>query len=148
MTLRRRRQWGGILLHSPGHRPGGGIHRYPYRTGGLLLVTSWNGVVSTWIGPSTWTQASTTQTMDRTRDNAKLLIAVPFALALPLCIAVLLHQRVAGWKIFRSIYFLPTAISWVVLGLVAERFFAFQGNAQLDHPLLRFFSHQHELARL
>jgi multiple sugar transport system permease protein len=41
---------------------------------------------------------------------------------------VLLHQRVAGWKIFRSIYFMPTAISWVVLGLVAERFFAYQGT--------------------
>jgi multiple sugar transport system permease protein len=40
----------------------------------------------------------------------------------------MLHQRVAGWKIFRSIYFLPTAISWVVIGLVAEHFFAYSGT--------------------
>ena len=60
--------------------------------------------------------------------NAILLLSVPFALGIPLLIAMLLHQRVAGWKIFRSIYFLPTAISWVVLGLVAERFFAYEGT--------------------
>jgi ABC-type sugar transport system permease subunit len=63
-----------------------------------------------------------------------LLLSVPFALALPLGIAVLLHQRVAGWRIFRSIYFLPTAISWVVLGLVAERFFAYQGTLNSFTP--------------
>ena len=53
---------------------------------------------------------------------------------------MLLHQRVIGWKIFRSIYFLPTAISWVVLGLVAERFFAFQGTL---NSLLHFFGLTH-----
>jgi len=92
-------------------------------------MTEWNGVTSTWIGPSLWNQAFHNPTMWRVlENNALLLLSVPFALGIPLCIAVLLHQKVAGWKIFRSIYFLPTAISWVVLGLVAERFFAYQGT--------------------
>ena len=76
----------------------------------------------------------------RSRTTRKLLLAVPFALGLPLCIAVLLHQRVAGWRIFRSIYFLPTAISWVVLGLVAERFFAYQGTL---NSIIHFFGFSH-----
>lgn len=98
-------------------------------------MTEWNGVTSTWIGPSLWNQAFHNPTMWRVlENNALLLLSVPFALGIPLCIAVLLHQKVAGWKIFRSIYFLPTAISWVVIGLVAEHFFAYSGtlNSVLD----------------
>lgn len=98
-------------------------------------MTEWNGVTSTWIGTSAWTQAFHNPTMWRVlENNALLLLSVPFALGIPLCIAVLLHQKVAGWKIFRSIYFLPTAISWVVIGLVAEHFFAYSGtlNSILD----------------
>jgi multiple sugar transport system permease protein len=92
-------------------------------------MTDWDGITATWIGPSTWSQAFHNPTLwQALENNAKLLIAVPFALGIPLAIAVLLHQRVAGWKIFRSIYFLPTAISWVVLGLVAEQFFAYGGT--------------------
>ena len=101
----------------------------------------WNGITSTWIGTSAWTQAFHNSNLwTALENNAKLLLAVPFALGLPLCIAVLLHQRVAGWKIFRSIYFLPTAISWVVLGLVAERFFAYQGTL---NSIIHFFGFSH-----
>ena len=106
-------------------------------------MTEWNGVTSTWIGTSAWTQALHNPTLWRVlENNALLLLSVPFALGIPLCIAVLLHQKVAGWKIFRSIYFLPTAISWVVIGLVAEHFFAYSGtlNSMLDWL---GFSHSH-----
>ena len=51
-------------------------------------------------------------------------------------IAFLLNEKVAGWKIFRSIYFLPTAISWVVIGMVSMRFFAQEG---LLNALLKGF---------
>jgi multiple sugar transport system permease protein len=40
---------------------------------------------------------------------------------------VLLHEHVRGWRFFRSVYFLPTAISWVVIGMVALQFFADKG---------------------
>jgi multiple sugar transport system permease protein len=103
--------------------------------------TQWDGLTSTWIGWSTWSQAfHNTDLWTALENNAKLLITVPFALGLPLLIAVLLHQRVAGWRIFRSIYFLPTAISWVVLGLVAERFFAYQGTL---NSIIHFFGFAH-----
>jgi multiple sugar transport system permease protein len=92
-------------------------------------MTYWDGLTTQWIGPSTWWQALHNPTMWRAlENNALLLLAVPFALAIPLAVAVMLHQRVAGWKVFRSIYFLPTAISWVVIGLVAEHFFAYSGT--------------------
>lgn len=91
-------------------------------------MTSWNGVTSTWIGPSAYSQTFHNPVFWQVlENNAWLLLSVPFALAIPLGIAVVLHERVRGWKFFRSAYFLPTAISWVVIGMVAERFFAYDG---------------------
>lgn len=129
MTLRRRRQFSGFLFALPAIALVVGFIGVPIGQAVYYSFTQWNGLTSTWVGTSTWTQAfHNTNLWTALQNNALLLIAVPFALALPLGIAMLLHQRVAGWKIFRSIYFLPTAISWVVLGLVAERFFAYQGT--------------------
>jgi ABC-type sugar transport system permease subunit len=52
-------------------------------------------------------------------NNALLLAAIPFAIGIPLAVAALLHEHVAGWRFFRSVHFLPTAVSWVVTGMVA-----------------------------
>jgi multiple sugar transport system permease protein len=129
MTLKRRRQMAGVVFALPAIALVVGFIGIPIGQAVYYSFTQWNGVTSTWIGTSTWTQAfHNTNLWTALRNNGLLLLSVPFALAIPLGIAVLLHQRVAGWRIFRSIYFLPTAISWVVLGLVAERFFAYQGT--------------------
>ena len=55
-------------------------------------------------------------------------------------IAFILNEKVFGWRLFRTIYFLPTAISWVVIGMVSLRFFAQQGvlNGLLDSVGLGF----------
>jgi multiple sugar transport system permease protein len=141
MTLRRRRQVAGFFFALPAIALVIGFIGIPIGQAVYYSFTQWDGLTSTWIGTSTWTQAFHNSNLwTALENNAKLLIAVPFALALPLCIAVLLHQRVSGWKIFRSIYFLPTAISWVVLGLVAERFFAYQGTL---NSIIHFFGFSH-----
>ena len=141
LTLRRRRQLAGALFALPAVALVVGLIAVPIGQAIYYSFTQWDGLTSTWIGPSTWTQAFHNPNLwTALENNAWLLLAVPFALGLPLLIAMLLHQRVIGWKIFRSIYFLPTAISWVVLGLVAERFFAFQGTL---NSLLHFFGLSH-----
>jgi len=102
---------------------------YPICQAVYYSFTNWDGLTTNWVGPSAWSQAFHNPTMwQALRNNAELLLSVPFALAIPLAAAVMLHQRVAGWRLFRSIYFLPTAISWVVIGLVAEHFFAYNGT--------------------
>ncbi len=91
-------------------------------------LTTWNGVTATWVGIGAYVQLVEDPTFWRVLlNNAGLLIAVPFAIAIPLGVAFLLNERVTGWKFFRSVYFLPTAISWVVIGMVAVRFFAYDG---------------------
>jgi ABC-type sugar transport system permease subunit len=136
-SLKQRRQVAGIGFALPAIVLVGLLIVVPIGQAVYYSFTQWDGVTATWQGPSTWTQAFHNPTLwQALQNNALLLLAVPFALGIPLAIAVLLHQRVAGWAIFRSIYFLPTAISWVVLGLVAERFFAYQGTL---NSILHFF---------
>lgn len=91
-------------------------------------MTKWNGLTTTWIGPSTFINEFKNPIFWRVmQNNALLLFAVPIAILIPMGIAFLLNEKVAGWKFFRSIYFLPTAISWVVIGMVAIRVFAQEG---------------------
>jgi ABC-type sugar transport system permease subunit len=99
-------------------------------------MTQWNGITSTWIGPSTYSTTFTDPIFWRVlENNALLLLAVPFAIGIPLGIAALLNEHVRGWRFFRSVYFLPTAISWVVIGMFALRFFSATGvlNELLSH---------------
>ena len=106
-------------------------------------MTQWDGITSTWIGPSAYTHEFHDPAFRRVlQNNALLLLSIPLALAIPLGIAFLLDSHVFGWRVFRSAYFLPTAISWVVIGMVSERFFAAQGqlNSLLSAVGLGFLS--------
>jgi len=90
--------------------------------------TNWDGLTSTWIGLGNYERLFGDPTFWRiVLNNLFLLAAVPIAILIPLLVAYLLNEHVAGWQFFRSAYFLPTAISWVVIGLVAIRFFANEG---------------------
>lgn len=90
--------------------------------------TQWDGITATWTGLDNYTRLLTDPTFWRVVwNNAALLLAIPVAILLPLLVAFLLNEHVPGWRFFRSAYFLPTAISWVVIGMVAVRFFAARG---------------------
>jgi ABC-type sugar transport system permease subunit len=97
-------------------------------------MTTWDGITSTWVGPSTYSTALTDPIFWRVlENNGLLLLAIPFAIGIPLAVAALLNEHVRGWRFFRSVYFLPTAVSWVVIGMVALQFFAL--NGMLNHLL-------------
>jgi ABC-type sugar transport system permease subunit len=49
-------------------------------------------------------------------------------------VAVLLHERVWGWRFFRSLYYFPQIISAVIIGYLFRTFFA------LDGPLNRMLA--------
>ncbi len=90
--------------------------------------TAWDGLTSTWIGLANYERLFGDPTFWRiVLNNVFLLLSVPIAILIPLLVAYLLNEHVPGWQFFRSAYFLPTAISWVVIGMVAIRFFANEG---------------------
>lgn len=96
--------------------------------------TRWDGLTSTWIGPANYMRLFGDPTFWRVVGNNLLLLgSVPFAILIPLLVAYLLNEHVPGWRFFRSAYFLPTAISWVVIGMVSLRVFA--GEGILNHAL-------------
>ena len=91
-------------------------------------LTEWNGITSTFLGLDNYRRLFNDPTFWRVvLNNVMLLAAIPFAILIPLLVAFLLNQKVYGWRFFRSVYFLPTAISWVVIGIVAARLFAARG---------------------
>jgi ABC-type sugar transport system permease subunit len=90
--------------------------------------TTWDGINSTWIGVANYQRLFGDPTFWRVVfNNVALLASIPFAILIPLLVAFLLNEHVLGWRFFRSAYFLPTAISWVVIGMVAVRVFALEG---------------------
>ncbi len=96
--------------------------------------TRWDGIQTTWIGLDNYQRLFGDPNFWRVvLNNMILLAAVPVAILIPLLVAYVLNEHVLGWRFFRSVYFLPTAISWVVIGMVAIRVFAVEGI--LNHLL-------------
>lgn len=107
--------------------------------------TNWNGQTAQWVGLGTYVSLFKDPAFWRVlANNGLLLLSVPMAIGIPLGVAFLLHTRIWGWKFFRSVYFLPTAISWVVIGMVAVQFFSGQGI--LNHMLAPFGIQQNMLS--
>jgi multiple sugar transport system permease protein len=126
--LARRRRRAGIMLSLPAVIVVVALLAIPIGQAVYYSMTTWNGITATWIGPSAYVSALTDPIFWRViENNALLLLSIPFAIGIPLAIAALLHEHVRGWRFFRSVYFLPTAISWVVIGMVAVQFFALSG---------------------
>ena len=126
----------------------GGLLLYPIGQTVYYSFTTWDGITSQWIGPSTYTALFRSPEFVRVlENNATIVLAIPVAILLPLGVALLINSHVRGWRFFRSVYFLPTAVSWVVIGFVAVRFFA---NDGILHDLLtkvgRGFIHPDTLA--
>lgn len=131
--------------------------------GSLLLIpigqtvyysfTNWDGFTSQWIGFAAYRHLfNNPEFVTVLENNAVMVLAIPVAILLPLCVAFLLNTHIRGWRFFRSVFFLPTAVSWVVIAFVARRFFDpdKQGilRSLLDHTGLGFWhpdllSHEH-----
>ena len=60
-------------------------------------------------------------------NNFIFLLSVPLILLASLVCAVLVYEQVWGWQVFRVIFFVPSVISAVVIGLLFRNFFAYDG---------------------
>lgn len=127
-SLHRQRQKVGLLFSLPAFALVAAFLGLPIYQAMYYSMTKWDGITADWIGPSTYINELKNPIFWRVIENNALLIsAVPVAIMLPMGIAYMLNNKVVGWKFFRTVYFLPTAISWVVIGMVSLRFFAQEG---------------------
>jgi len=127
--LNRRRNRAGLLMSVPAFALVALLLGIPIVQAVYYSMTDWDGIAARWIGPSTYKREFSNPAFWRVlENNGLLLIAVPVAILISLAIAYVLNRHIPGWRLFRTLFFLPTAISWVVIGMVAARFFAQQGS--------------------
>jgi len=51
------------------------------------------------------------------KNNGELLLTVPFMTLLGLLLAILLYERVIGWKIYRTLIYMPSILAVPTVGL-------------------------------
>jgi len=68
-------------------------------------------------------------------NNAFLLLAVPILLALSLLFAILLFERIRGWRFYRAVVFLPYVLAPTAVGLAFGYMYQYNGvlNTLLRH---------------
>ena len=107
-----------------------------FRVPGLLGVTNW-GVTNyhNVVHDSLFWQSLL--------DNLKLFLAIPVMTIVGLLMAVLLHERAKGWRIYRSLAFLPYVLAVPVVGVVFSYILERNGvlNNMLNTLHLNFLVH-------
>jgi ABC-type sugar transport system permease subunit len=77
---------------------------------------------------------------DGLKHNIILLIAVPIIIVLSVFFAILLYEKIRGWKFYRFILFLPYILAIPVVGVVFSYIFQLNGvlNFLLEKSGLKF----------
>jgi ABC-type sugar transport system permease subunit len=122
-----------------------GIMLVPLFQAAYYSLTSWNGLTSTYIGFSAYTQLffHTVGIGQILANNAWVVLSIPAGLAAAMVAAFLTATKAVGWKLFRNVVFFPVALSWVVIGIVFGSFLAQDGglNALLRASGLGHLAH-------
>src|SRR5215207_9491584 len=103
---------------------------YPVTRTLYQSFTDWNGATSKWIGWQNYERiASNGELWLLLRNNLIFVFAVPGILLVSLVVTVLLFEEAPGWRLFRSVYYLPTILSAAVVGTLMRIIFSAQGAA-------------------
>jgi ABC-type sugar transport system permease subunit len=99
---------------------------------GLVVVrsfTNWNGLFRhDWVGAANYVNfIRQGEFWTVFRNTMILLINVPLQVFVGIVVALLLYERVAGWKIYRAVVYTPQIISAVIIGFLFKIFFGYQG---------------------
>lgn len=107
-----------------------------FKTPGILGVTSWGALNYRAIFEDSLFWRSLL-------DNLKLFAVIPVMTIVGLLMAVLLYERVKGWRIYRSLAFLPYVLAVPVVGVVFSYMLERDGvfNQLLNSLGLHFLVH-------
>lgn len=96
--------------------------------------TNWDGLTSTFIGMRNFSLILHNPIVSEIFLNSVIfLISVPLILFASLVAAVLVYEKVLGWRLFRFLFFIPNVLSPVIVGVLFSTFFLPGGLA--DQPL-------------
>ncbi|MBS1677303.1 MAG: sugar ABC transporter permease [Actinobacteria bacterium] len=91
---------------------------YPIGDAIRLAFTSWDGFSAPHsIGLSNFEDLLKDKRFKESLlHNLAIVVAIPIWIAVPYAVACGIHTKVAGWRFFRLVFFLPVVLSPVVLG--------------------------------
>ena len=94
-----------------------------------ISFTKTNGLTFDWIWFENYKSLFTDPVVHEVfLNNFKFLISVPLVIFVALVSAILLFEQFKGWKFFRVIFFLPSVLSVVVIGLIFRNAFGYYGS--------------------
>jgi len=98
--------------------------------------TDWDGLFRhRWVGLANYRHIFSSDYFWRVIGNCLiLLLNVPIQMLVGLVVAMLLYEKVPGWRFFRSLFYLPQVISAVITGFLFKILFSYEGpvNALLS----------------
>jgi ABC-type sugar transport system permease subunit len=86
------------------------------------------GIDGPWIGVRNYELVlSQSLFWESVQHNLLLLLAVPFMVVWSLLIAVILYERLKGWKLYRIVLFLPYILAIPIIAVIVKKMFQFNG---------------------
>ena len=86
--------------------------------------TNWDGATSTFIGFENFRLIFSNPIISQVLINSLIfLISVPLILAASLVTAVLVYEKVLGWRVFRFLFFITMVLSPVIVGVLFSTIF-------------------------
>ena len=106
-----------------------GFMAFPILFAVYISFTKTNGLTFDWIWFENYKSLFTDPVVHEVfLNNFKFLISVPLVIFVALVSAILLFEQFMGWKFFRVIFFLPSVLSVVVIGLIFRNAFGYYGS--------------------
>ena len=106
-----------------------GFMAFPILFAVFISFTKTNGLTFDWIWFENYISLFTDPVVHEVfLNNFKFLISVPLVIFVALVSAILLFEQFKGWKFFRVIFFLPSVLSVVVIGLIFRNAFGYYGS--------------------
>jgi multiple sugar transport system permease protein len=106
---------------------------YPIVSAVIKSFTNWDGLYrSDWIGLKNYiTFIKSGLFWMVLRNTLILLINVPLQVFVGLVVALLLYEKVKGWRVYRAVIYIPQIISAVIIGFLFKIFFGLNGPFNL-----------------
>ena len=126
--LRRAARINGILFTLPAIVLVGAVGIFPLLQGFYYSFTNWNGATAALTGLQNYALIFVDPDLKRALLNSALImLSIPLGMFCSFVTAYMLNLGAPGSRLFRALIFAPTALSWVVIGIVARQFFASSG---------------------
>lgn len=128
--LERHRRWAGRLLVLPVVVILAGAVVLPLGEAVYYSFTQWNGLTSVYMGLENYTTGIFRDpNIGRILiNNAVILGSIPLGILLSLVTAAALARIGRSSRLFRTVFFLPVAVSWVAIAIAAQGVLSYTGG--------------------